>query len=96
MDEKNENKHLTVIIPLEYYNLLIRDSERYHALANAIMRGLTPLTPDNYDTLMVDGSVADVFKAVCPEEYGAWLRNMGFSGNMSYSGNIGKCGAEGE
>lgn len=89
MDE-NETKNLTVIIPLEKYEALIRDSERYNALVHAIMRGLTPLTPDDYRTLMVDGSVAEVFRSVCPEEYGAWLRNV------SYDVNDGKCGAEGE
>lgn len=71
MDEKNENKHLTVIIPLEKYEALIRDSEKLRALEDGIWRNLEKTS---YGETINNGLIP-VYAAIFPEDYEAFRSN---------------------
>lgn len=68
MDEKNENKHLTVIIPLEKYEALIRDSEKLSALEEGFWRNLEKT---GYGETINNGLIS-VYAALFPEDYEAF------------------------
>lgn len=71
MDEKNENKHLTVIIPLEKYEALIRDSEKLRALEDGIWKNLEKTS---YGETISNGLIS-VYAALFPEDYEAFRAN---------------------
>jgi hypothetical protein len=73
MDEKNESKHLTVIIPLEKYEALIRDSEKLRALEDGIWRNLEKT---GYGET-INNDLISVYAAIFPEDYEAFQSNYG-------------------
>lgn len=74
MDEKNENKHLTVIIPLEKYEALIRNSEKLRALEDGIWHNLEK-TP--YGETINTGLIP-VYAALFPGDYEAFRSNNSY------------------
>lgn len=70
MDE-NGKKHLTVIIPLEKYEALIRDSEKLRALEDGIWKNLERTS---YGETINNGLI-HVYAAIFPEDYDAFRAN---------------------
>ena len=68
MDEKEKNP--TVIMPLEQYERLIRDSEKLTALATGIWNCLT--TTSYGDRITITDSIIPIYAAVCPDDFEAW------------------------
>lgn len=70
--EDNE-KHLTVIIPLEKYEALIRDSERLASLSTAVWNAL-----EKHEWgVSVSDKLVTAYAAICPEDFDAFMAKPG-------------------
>lgn len=65
----DENKILTVTVPLERWEEAVGLAEKFRVLRDGI---LGALEKDEYGISVKNGLVS-VFSAVCPEEYFNWL-----------------------
>jgi hypothetical protein len=75
MGENNENLRSTVILPLDKYETLIRESERLNAVTGPLIRAVRDslYMTDGGMVLVNSSPILEVFKAVCPDYYDEWL-----------------------